>query len=87
MEAIRKIVDGKILNQVIALPEAMQNTLVEIIVTPVENRTHTTLTRSELRAKLRGSHTESLSGTLPSNAEITVAELRRERRMKYERAD
>jgi len=84
METIRKIVDGNVLNQVITLPVTMQNTLVEIIVMPVENSTSTTLKRSELKAKLRGSHTESLSGTLPSNSEMTVAELHRERRIKYE---
>ena len=87
METIRKIVDGKVLNQVISLPITMQNTLVEIIVIPVENRTNIALKRSELQARLRGSHTESLSGALPSNAEMTVAEMRRERRMKYECAD
>ena len=87
METIRKIVDGKVLSQVISLPLTMQNTLVEIIVLPVDNRNNIAIKRSDLQAGLRGSHTESLSGALPSDAEMTVAEMRRERRMKYERAD
>ena len=87
MEAIRKIVEGKILNQVVALPVTMHNKLVEVIILPVEHSANSTLKRSELRAMLSGSHTESLSGALPSDAELTVAEVRRERRAKYERAD
>ena len=84
MKAIRKIVEGNVLNQVIDLPVEMQNTLVEIVIAPVEKSINTTLSRSELRAKLPGSHTQMLTGVLPSSAEITIAELRKERRMKYE---
>ena len=87
MEAIRQIIDGKILNQVIALPKPMQEILVEIVVKPVEKKARPRLTRSELRKRLRGSHTESLSGALKTNASMTLKELRAERRLKYERVD
>ena len=87
MEAIHQIIDGKILNQVIALPKPMQEILVEIVVKPAGKRAMSVLTRSELRKRLRGSHTESLSGALQANTNMTLKELRAERRLKYERVD
>ena len=87
MEVIHQIIDGKILNQVIALPKPMQDIFVEIIIKPVDTQTTLTLTRSELRKRLSGSHTESLSGALQTTANLTLKELRAERRLKYERVD
>ena len=87
METIRQVVDGKILSQVITLPVPMRDSLVEIIVTPFDGQEKPALTRSGLRARLQGSHTESLSGALPSQADTTLEEFRAERRLKYERAD
>ena len=87
MEVIHQIIDGKILNQVVALPKPMQEILVEIIVKPADKKERLLLTRSELHKQLRGSHTESLSGALQANANMTLNELRAERRLKYERVD
>ena len=88
MEAMRQIVEGSLLNQVIALPKSLQNILVEVTVKPVINEAKPEkLTRNKLRSQLQGSHTESLSGILPVSIDITLEELRGERRMKYERVD
>ena len=87
MEAIHQIIDGKVLNQVIALPKPMQEILVEIIITPADKKKKPVLTKSELRKRLRGSHTESLTGALMTSNNITLEELRTERRLKYGRVD
>ena len=67
MEAIHQVIDGRILNHVISLPKPLQEVMVEIIIKPVAIKPKLTITRSELRARLRGSHTESLSGVLRAN--------------------
>ena len=73
MESIQQIVDGKILSQVISLPESLRSILVKITVTPAtEKPKPTTLTRSQLRNQLHGSHTESLSGVLQSAEDMTL---------------
>jgi len=87
MEAIRQIIDGKILNQVIALPEPMRNIFVEIIIKPANKQVKPLLTRNELRKRLHGSHTESLSGVLQASTNLRLKEFRAERRLKYERVD
>jgi hypothetical protein len=81
MEAIHQVIDGRILNQVISLPKPLQEVMVEIIIKPAATKSKLTMTRSELRARLRGSHTESLSGALRANTDMTLDELRAERRM------
>ncbi|MDR0311105.1 MAG: hypothetical protein LBJ21_05930 [Acidobacteriota bacterium] len=88
MEAMRQIVEGSLLNQVITLPKSLQNVLVEVIVKPVVDEAKPDkLNRSMLRSQLQGSHTESLSGILPTSIGMTIEDLREERRMKYERVD
>jgi hypothetical protein len=87
MEAIHQIIEGKILNQVISLPKQVQDILVEIIIKPVEKQTKPAMTRSELSMLLRGSHTESLSGAVQSDKDISLEDLRAERRIKYECTD
>jgi len=87
MEAIHQIIDGKILNQVISLPEPMQNIFVEIIIKPADKQANPALTRSDLQKRLLGSHTESLSSALQPNANLSLKKLRAERRQKYERVD
>ena len=84
METVSQIVDGRILSQVISLPKTLQNILVEVIVKPAAlNTKQPVLTRNTLRTQLQGSHTESLSGALPS-VSLSLDELRKERRMKYD---
>ena len=87
METIHQVIEGKILSQVISLPKSFQNILVEIIVKPSVENNKVTLTRENLYAQLRGSHTESLSGILKTQPDITLDEIRKERRVKYERID
>ena len=87
MESIQQIVDGKTLSQIIPLPESLRSILVKITVTPAAEKSKPALTRTELRNQLRGSHTESLSGVLQSQPDMTLEELRAERRTKYERLD
>ena len=87
MQTIHQVIEGRILNQVIALPKPMQDIFVEIIIRPARKQVKPTLTRSELRSRLRGSHTESLSGIIKANSDIMLKDLRAERRVKYECAD
>ena len=87
MESIQQIVDGRILNQVIPLPESLQSILVKITVTPAIEKSKPMLNRNELRNQLHGSHTESLTGVLQIQSDMTLKELRAERRAKYERFD
>ena len=84
METVSQIVDGRLLSQVISLPKTLQNILVEVTVKPAsQNTKQLNLTRNALRKQLRGSHTESLSGVLPS-VSSSLDEIRTERRMKYD---
>jgi hypothetical protein len=87
METIRQVVDGRILSKVISLPKPMQSIFVEVVITPTEKQSKPTMTRSQLKAKLKGSHTEVLSGALHSNGDMTLEGYRAERREKYERVN
>jgi len=92
MESIHQIIEGKVLSQVINLPKSFQNILVEITVKPSAEKTKQTITREDLRAQFRGSHTESLSEVLKqhidADSDVNLEELREERRTKkYECAD
>jgi len=84
METVCQIVDGRILSQIISLPKNLQNILVEVTVRPAsENTKQPIITRNTLRKQLKGSHTASLSSVLPS-INLSLNELRLERRMKYD---
>jgi len=88
MNAVRQVVDGNTLAQIIKLPEHMQSRQVEIIVIPVEqNRRRHPIKRSQLEALLSGSNTEALTGSLPANFDVEVDQIRIERRAKYESSD
>jgi len=87
MESIQQIVDGKLLSQIIPLPESLRSIFVKITVMPAVESAKPMITRSKLRKQLQGSHTESLSGVLQPQKDITLEELRAERRTKYERID
>ena len=84
MDAIHQIIDGKVLNQVIALPKPMQDIVLEITIKPADKQAKPALTRNALQKRLHGSHTESLSHALQINANLRLKELRAERRLKYE---
>ena len=84
MEAIHQVINGCILNKVITLPKPMQNIFVEVIIKPAEKETKPKITRSELRAMLKGSHTEAITGIIKTTEDISLDEYRAERRAKYE---
>ena len=84
MEAIHQVIDGSILNKVITLPKPMQDMVVEVIIKPVKKQSKPRLTRSELRAMLKGSHTEALTGIISNSGDMSLKKHRAERRAKYE---
>ena len=87
MEVVSQVVEGKLLNQVIPLPLSLLNVLVEVTVKPASQKDiPPLLTREALRRKLKGSHTQSLAGVLPS-VNLSLEELRAERRLRYENLD
>jgi hypothetical protein len=87
MEAIRKIVNGSLLGNVLSLPKSYQNRQLEIIVFPREpddsNQSNSLkMTRSELDAIVKGSIAESLVGTIPDTGK-TPDDYKTERISKY----
>ena len=88
MEAVRKIVDGNALSQIVALPPFFQNRKVELIIKPIAQNQYPQLSnRNQLRALLHGSDTEALSGVITADSDFDLDALREERRAKYERLD
>ena len=90
METLHQVIEGRVLSRVLNLPMSFQNIMVEITVTPVVKDSKPMITRDGLRAHLNGSHTEILSGILKKQSDvtdITLEELRQERRIKYEHID
>ena len=87
MEAIKRIVDSKLLNDVISLPKNFLNKTVEIIVfLNEENTTIPKLTMSDIETMLKGSVTESLIGSVPKSI-MTLNDYRTERLKKYDFVD
>jgi hypothetical protein len=87
MEAVRRIVEGSQLSNVIPLPHYFRNRKLEIIVIPAEDSTDSPLpSRNEIDAMLEGSLTQTLIGSVP-NTERTLEDYRAERLSKYERID
>ena len=87
MEAIKQIIDSRLLDGVIPLPKNFQNKKVEVIIfLNEEKKTLPSLTKNDIEAMLKGSVTESLIGVLPQS-EITLENYRAERLAKYERID
>ena len=87
METVRQIIDSKLLDGVISLPENFQNEKVEVIVFLKREKTSIPrLTMNEIDKMLEGSVTEALIGAVPQN-NITLEDCREERLKKYESAD
>jgi hypothetical protein len=87
MEAIRQIVDGRLLSDIIALPRHYQNKKVEIIVIPMEEESgKLSFTRDEIDEMRKGSITEKLIGALPDIGK-SLEDYRAERLSKYEHID
>ena len=90
VEAVRQIIDSKLLDGVISLPKDFQNEKVEIIVFLRKERKETAgipkLTMNEIDKMLEGSVTESLIGVLPQT-NMTLEDYQAERLGKYESSD
>ena len=87
MEAVRQIIDSKLLSGVISLPKDFKNKRVEIIVfLKEEETTMPKLTMNDIDEMLKGSITESLIGSVPQS-NMTLEDYRAERLKKYESVD
>lgn len=87
MEAIRQIIDSKLLDGVISLPKGFRNKKVEIIVFLKEEQSFLPLlTKGDIDNMLQGSVTASIIGAL-SQSDKSLEDYRIERLTKYERAD
>jgi len=87
MEALRKHIDGSVLNRVIPLPVSLRDARLEVIILKTADNTgKPRLSRADIDATLHGSLAESLYGSL-SGSSVTLDECRRERLSKYERTD
>ena len=84
MEAVRRIVDGQLLTNIIPLPPYFRDMKLEIIVMPAnEAAQRPSLTRDEVDALLGGSIAESLVGVIPDSGR-TLKDYRNERLGKYD---
>ena len=87
MEAVKQVIDSKLLNGVISLPRNFQNKKVEVIVfLKEENTAMPELTMKEIDEMLKGSVTESLVGSVPQS-NMALEDYRAERLKKYELVD
>lgn len=78
MEAIRKYIDANSLMAVMALPEAFKNRKLEVLVFPMEEQEPE---KTDIESVV-----ESLIGAIPAT-DMSLEEMREERRIKYETAD
>jgi hypothetical protein len=87
MEAIRQVIDSKLLSGVISLPKDFQNKKIEIIIfLKEEEPIMPKLTMSDIDKMLEGSVTESLIGSVPQS-DMALKDYQEERLKKYESAD
>lgn len=78
MEAIRKYIDASSLMTVMALPETFKNRKLEVLVFPMEEQ--------ESEKTDNESVVQSLIGAIPAT-DMSLEEMREERRLKYETVD
>jgi len=79
MEAVRRVIDGHLLTDIVPLPHYFFNRKLEMIIMPTEEVSETPLfTKSEIDDILNGSVAESLIGTVPDSGK-TLEEHRAER--------
>lgn len=83
MEAVRKTIDGNVLNRVLPLPKSFRNRKVEVIVFPVSAPSVATkMTRAGMDEMMKGSVTESLIGIVPDSGR-SLEDYREERLSGY----
>lgn len=80
MEAIRRYIDASRLMSIMALPETFKNRKLEVLVFPTEEQ------ESKKEKIDIESVVQSLIGVIP-DVDMTLEELREERRQKYETVD
>lgn len=78
MEAIRKYIDASSLMAVMELPETFKNQKLEVLVFPMEEQ--------ESKKTDIESVVQSLIGAIPAT-DMSLEEMREERRLKYETVD
>jgi len=84
MEAIKKIIDSKLLNGVVALPKNFRDKKVEIIIFLCEEKKALPkLSIKDIDAMVKDSVSASLVGVLPDSGK-SLEEYRTERLSKYE---
>ena len=84
MEAVRQVIDSKLLHGIVSLPKSFDRKKVEVIVFVKEEKSNLpSLTKNEIDKMLLGSITESLIGTIPQTNK-TLDDYRSERLSKYE---
>jgi len=84
MEAVRQVIDSRLLSGIILLPKKFENKKVEIVVSlNEEEKTLPSLSISDIDSMLKGSITESLTGAIPQT-DKTLDDYRAERLSKYE---
>jgi len=87
VEAVKQIIESRLLNGVISLPKNFQNKKVEIIIFLNEEKTTMmNFTMNDIDEMLKGSVTESLIGAVPQS-DLLLDDYRAERLKKYERID
>ena len=83
MEAVRQVIDSKLLSGIIPLPKRFENKKVEVIISLNEEKSILpSLTMKDIDAMLKGSITESLTGVIPQSGK-TLDDYRAERLAKY----
>ena len=78
MEAIRKYIDASSLITVMALPETFKNRKLEVLVFPMEEQESE---KTDIESVV-----QSLIGAIPAT-DMSLEEMREERRLKYETVD
>lgn len=78
MEAIRKYIDASSLMAVMALPETFKNRKLEVLVFPMEEQESE---KTDIESVV-----QSLIGAIPTT-DMSLEEMREERRLKYETVD
>ena len=87
MEAVKQIIESRLLNGVISLPKNFQNKKVEIIIFLNEEKTDMPkLIMADINKMLKESITESLIGAVPQS-NMALEDYRAERLKKYECID
>ena len=82
MAALRKVVDSSTLKNIFDLPPSFQNRKVEIVMFPVEEKTHPHLTKAHIEEWAKAPEIQALVGALKTAdvpIDISISDIRKER--------